>query len=264
MMERLNLDAYKLKWFAIIAMVLNHMAIAWWDIIPSWLVFPLYAIGGLTFPIMAYFVVEGYKHTSNLKRYIFRILMVGIIAMPFHILALGVPLGGGNPALYPWLNIMFSIALSLIVLVIYDKIKFRILFWLIYIVVIIPVSFLFFEWYFIGITMVLLFYIIKNETARRIVPPVFTAVSWAVFGLLAGFMPTYEGMSGLIMNPDFMLVMPTFAIGSLLAAFLIKNYNGGRGKKMKWLFYMFYPLHLAVLLGVAIILGIADLSLIGL
>ena len=68
-----NLDAYKLKWIAIIAMALNHMVIAWWAAIPLWLAFPMYAVGGVTFPIMGYFVVEGYKHTSNFKKYILRL-----------------------------------------------------------------------------------------------------------------------------------------------------------------------------------------------
>jgi len=32
-----------------------------------------------------------------------------------------------------------------------------------------------------------------------------------------------------------------------LAGFLLKGYTGERGKNMKWFFYVFYPLHLAVL-----------------
>ena len=232
-----------------------------------WLAFPLYAAGGLTFPIMAYFVVEGYKHTSNLGRYMLRLLVFGTIAVPFHILALGVPLGGGNPLIYPWLNIMFSINLGLIVLNLYDKIRTRALFWILYVVVITPISFIFFEWSFIGITMVLLYYIIKNENTRRIVPPLFAAAFQFIFFFLATF--TTQAMQdfgdiGLVTNPDFLRVMPTFGIGCLLAAFLIKGYNGERGKRMKWLFYTFYPAHLAVLAIVALALGLIDLSVFGL
>ena len=263
----LHLDAFKLKWIAIIGMVLNHMVITWWEIIPMGLAFPMYAAGGLTFPIMAYFVVEGYKHTSNLKRYMLRLFVVGLIAMPFHIVALAVPLGGGNPMFYPWLNILFSIILSLFVLVLYDKIRFRILFWLLYVILIVPISLIFFEWYFVGVTMVLLFYIIRNESARRIVPPFFAGVCWLVLGLLPMELP-YEllpdGVTPLIANADFMALMPTFAIGCFLSAVLLKNYNGERGKPMKWLFYAFYPLHLFVLAAVGLMLGLVDLSVFGL
>ena len=269
--EMKNLDAFKLKWIAIIGMLLNHMVIAWWEIIPTGLRFPLYAAGGLTFPIMAYFVVEGYRHTANLKRYLLRLFIIGLIAVPFHVLAIGVPIGPG----YPVLNIMFSIILSLIVLVLYDKIKVRALFWVLYVLVIAPISLIFFEWYFIGITMVLLFYIIRNENARRIIPPIFAGSCWLVLSLLSKWSLTYmeatlgaeayaEMAQSLMGNADFALVMLTFAIGCILAALLLKNFNGERGKRMKWFFYIFYPLHLAVLAAVALALGLINLNGFGL
>lgn len=259
-----KLDAYTLKWIAIIGMFLNHMVISWWDILPLGLKFPLYAVGGLTFPIMAYFVVEGYKNTSNLKKYIFRLFIIGVISMPFHILALNVPLVGGNPMFYPWLNIMFTIILSLFVLIIYDKIKYRVLFWIIYIILIVPISLIFFEWYFVGVTTVLLFYIIPNENVRRIVPPVFSGLWWLVFSLLPRELPQElisEGITPLIANTDFITVMKTFCIGCFLALVLLKNYNGERGKKMKWLFYAFYPIHFAFLAIVALVLGLVNINI---
>jgi len=263
----LKLDAYKLKWIAIIGMIFNHMVITWWEILPLWLSFPLYAAGGLTFPIMAYFVVEGYRHTSSLGRYMLRLLVFGMIAVPFHILAIGVPVGGGNPMVYPWLNILFSIVLSLIVLRLYDKIKIRALFWILYVIAFVPIALIFFEWSFIGVTMVLLYHIIRGESARRIVPPIFSGVCFLVFGFLAAAAPTPPGMdvsNMLAFDPGFTRIMPTFAIGCVLAALLIKNYTGERGKRMKWLFYSFYPVHLAVLAIVALALGLIDLSVFGL
>ena len=141
----IRLDAYKLKLIAIIGMITSHMVITWWDIIPAILRYPMYAAGGLTFPIMAYFVAEGYKHTSNLKRYILRILIFGLIALPFHILTISIPMGGGNPMYYPFLNIMFNIIVSLLVLMLYDKIKIKSLFWVIYAIIIVPLSFVLLE-----------------------------------------------------------------------------------------------------------------------
>ncbi|MCL2839858.1 MAG: conjugal transfer protein TraX [Defluviitaleaceae bacterium] len=260
-----KLNAYQLKWIAIIGMVLSHMVAAWWEIIPNWLAFPMWAAGGLTFPIMAFFAVEGYRHTSNLKRYILRLFIVGLIAAPFHILALGMTLGGGNPSLYPWVNIMFSIILGLLTLVLYDKIKSRVAFWLIYVIIIVPFSFIFFEWYFIGITMILLHYIIKNETVRRVVSGLFAAVMFMILAISMSFMQTIEGytrISGALLTyPEFIPVMFVFPIGIIVSALLVKNYNGERGKKMKWLFYIVYPLHFIVLIGVALALGLMDLSI---
>ena len=259
----LGLDAYKLKWIAIIGMILNHIVVAWWEIVPIWLAIPFYAAGGLTFPIMAFFVVEGYKHTSNLGRYILRLFIFGLIAIPFHVIALGMPLG----PTYPFLNILFAIILSLLVLLLYDKIKIKALFWLLYIIVIVPLSFIFIEWYFIGTTTVLLFYIIKNENVRRIVPPIFAGVAWLLLGLLSRvsllLLENVEGMEmpvGLIGDTNFINVMLFFFVGCIVAAVLLKNYSGERGKSMKWLFYIIYPVHLAVLAGVAVALGLVSLN----
>ena len=250
----MKLDAYKLKWIAVIAMILNHIVIAWWEIVPIGLAFPMYAVGGLTFPIMAFFVAEGYRHTSSLKRYVLRVLLVGVVALPFHYLALGLPLA-------PSLNIMFTIALSLGVLKMYDKIKIRALFWIIYILVIVPVS-LIFEWSFPGITMVLLFYIIKNEKRRRVLPPIFAMLLGFVISLVY-LIPGIDmpEKSGIMADPRYTAVSATFLIGMLLASVLLTRFNGERGRKMKWLFYTFYPLHLAVLAIVALSLGLVEFGL---
>jgi len=262
----MKLDAYKLKLIAIIAMFFNHMVIAWWVIIPEWLRFPMYAVGGITFPVLAYFVVEGYRHTSSLKRYVLRLLGFGLLAMPFHIVAISVSFGGGHPNAYPWLNIMFTIAASLGVLALYDKIKSRVLFWLLYVVVIVPLSFFLLEWYFIGPTTVLLFYVIKKENVRRVVAPLFAGVMMFLGALLPLGLPESmlpEGFTPLVAYPGFPNVMATFAIGCVAAAILLLNYNGQRGKKMKWLFYAFYPLHFVLLAVVALALGFVDLSFFG-
>lgn len=250
------MDAYKLKLIAIIGMVTSHMVITWWDIIPQWLAFPMYAAGGLTFPIMAFFVAEGYKHTSNLKRYILRLSVIAVIALPFHIFALSIPMGGGNLSVYPFLNIIFTIILSLFVLVLYDKIKIRALFWLMYVVLIVPIAFLF-EWYFIGVTMVLMYHIIRNENVRRIAPSILAGVFFFITALFSIWaQPVLESLNtpGLIANADFVTIMLVFPIGCFLAGILLRRYNGERGKQMKYLFYVFYPLHLVILSGVALVL----------
>jgi len=230
-------------------MVLNHIVIAWWEIIPLKLAFPFYAAGGLTFPIMGFFVVEGYKNTSNLKKYISRILVAGLISLPFHYLTIGL-------ALAPSLNIMFTITLSLGVLVMYDKIQSRILFWLLYVFLIVPVSSIF-EWSFIGVSMVLLFYIIKDEKMRRTLPPV-CAVLLGTLSSLIFLIPGIDmpEMHGITSDPDFKAVNLTFILGILLASILLRNFNGERGKETKWLFYVFYPAHLIVLAAVAMALGL--------
>ena len=259
-----HLDAYKLKWIAIIGMALSHMFYAWWDIMPFWLILILSGLGGLTFPIMSFFVVEGYKHTSNLKKYMLRLFVFGLIALPFHFLVIG----------WPVLNIMFMIVWGLFILILYDKIKIRILFWLLYIIVIVPISYLVFEYYFIGTNLILMFYIIKNETARRIAPPLFAGVTWfamTALGLWRIAATSAEAVvqdgifrnAHFLFNREFMLSIIPFALVSMFVAVLLKNYNGERGKRMKWLFYIMYPLHFAVLAAIAFALGLINLGTFG-
>ena len=266
----LRLDAYKLKWIAIIGMVLNHMVFALWGALPLWLAFPMYAAGGVTFPIMAYFVVEGYKHTSNLKKYLFRLCIFGIISIPFHILVFRGGIG---------VNIMFTIMLSLLALVMYDKIKSPVVFWILFVILLAISTMLVMDWYIIGPVVVIMYYIIKKENVRRLLPGIVAGVFWFVFlGLgLLGLIATeamieagYEaeimtgGMAMDFFTVEFFTVAMTFIVGCIIGAVLIRGYNGERGKRMKWLFYAFYPLHLAILAAVSLTLGLAGFDLLGL
>jgi len=251
-----GLDAFRLKWIAIIGMILNHAVIAWWHIIPVGAAVPMYAAGGLTFPIMAYFVVEGYRHTSNLKKYILRLAIFGAISIPFHALTFG----------FLGLNIMFTIIVGIVSLVLYDKIKIRPLFWILFVIIALLTTYpIFFDWGIIGVIVILLTHIIRNEKARRIVPAIVAGAFMLLFSLIAiwdmnnAYLQTeIVGMPGY--DHTLMLVSATFIIGCLAAAFLLRKFNGERGKRMKWLFYSFYPLHLALLGIVAFIMGWVDTS----
>jgi len=269
-MKRLSFDAYTLKWIAVIAMILNHIGIAWHPILPTWILLPCYAIGGITYTVMAFFVVDGYRYTSDLKKYMLRLLLFSLIAQAFHPMVLGITqlLPG------PFLNILFAILLSLIVLFMYDKIKTRALFWLLFIVA--CVASLYIDLYFIGVLIPLLYYTIKKENMRRTLPGIISGTVFLVLGLLSTLSILYlqntPGMEqelqhmleSMGMTMDLVIATPTFAIGCFLGAILVRNYNGERGKPAKWLFYVAYPLHLAIIAGVAVALGITGFSLFGL
>ena len=259
----LKLDAYKLKWIAIVGMALSHIYYAFPELIPFPLAMVLSAFGGVTFAIMAFFAVEGYRHTSNLAKYLGRLLIFGLIATPFHFLVIAMP----N------LNILFTIILGLIVLVLYDKIKIKVLFWLLYIIVIIPIATFYFEMMFIGVTMILLFHIIRNESARRIVPPLVSMALWLVLGAFTLWSISMNALLPVAESPfrnahftasaDFMMMLIPFGIVCGLTSILLKGYNNERGKRMKWFFYSFYPAHFIVLAAIGIALGTISLSVFG-
>ena len=254
-----GLNAYQLKWIAIIGMALSHMVYAWHEILPLWLMIPLAASGGLTFPIMGYFVVEGYKHTSNLKKYFLRLLVFGLIASLFY------------PLVFRALqfNIMFSIMLCLVMFLVYDKLNGRFWFWLIFPLFL--VAALFMDWWIFGPIMLLLYYLIRTESTRRVVPALVGGglfVLFALWGLfqvralyaIPGGAEIAAELLGTMGSMDFMISSIFMIFGVLAAAYMLKHYNGERGKSAKWLFYVAYPLHLAILGGIALALGLVDLS----
>ncbi|MCL2531783.1 MAG: conjugal transfer protein TraX [Oscillospiraceae bacterium] len=270
-------NAHQLKWIAMIGMFLHHALYPWQDVLPLWLLIPMYAAGGLAFPILGYFIVEGYKHTSNLKRYILRLGLFGAIAIPFYMLSLG---------LFRF-NIMFSIIVSLLLLLIYDKLKHRavlkVVYALIFVLVSIPMI-LIFDWLFFGPLVVLLYHIIKQENARRLIPGIVAGLLWlalsafSMWGLLQvgpylyadGPMMTAEFAQaqrdmiyGMMGNTNVVISSLFFPVFCFIGAFLIKNFNGERGKRAKWLFYGFYPAHLAAIAIVALITGFTSFSVFG-
>jgi hypothetical protein len=52
-----------------------------------------------------------------------------------------------------------------------------------------------------------------------------------------------------------------FPIGTFLIIPFLRAYNGERGRRAKYLFYTFYPLHLAVLAAIAFAFGLTDFSI---
>jgi len=269
-MQKLSLNAYTLKWIAIIGMIANHVAIAWSAILPLGVMLPMYAVGGLTYTIMAFFVVDGYRYTSNLKKYIGRLLLIGLIAQAFHPMVLGVT--QIMPGIF--LNIMFTITLSLIVLLLYDKIKIRALFWILVFPIAIILS-LHMDLFFMGPIIPLLYYTIKKESRRRTLPGVVSGTIWLIVGLLSalsilallhtpgGEQQVYYLLNEMGMTMPMVWATPTFALGCFAAAILLRNYNGERGKPAKWLFYIIYPAHLAVIAVISVALGLTEFSLFG-
>ena len=77
--ETAGINANGLKLIAILAMTVDHFA---WILLPLELpgAEALHVIGRLAFPIMAYFIVEGFHHTRNAKRYLVRLLVLAVVS----------------------------------------------------------------------------------------------------------------------------------------------------------------------------------------
>lgn len=98
----LDITGFQLKIAAIVAMTCNHVANVFGAALPAQLNFALYAVGGMTFPIMAFLLVEGYVHTSDLRKYALRLLAFALVAQVPYQLVFG--LKG---------NVLFTLAIGL-------------------------------------------------------------------------------------------------------------------------------------------------------
>lgn len=73
-----NLTANQLKFIAIIATFIDHIAVVLVSN-QSILGQVMHTIGRITMPIMCYFIAEGYHKTRDIKKYVLRLLTFAII-----------------------------------------------------------------------------------------------------------------------------------------------------------------------------------------
>lgn len=222
-----GINASALKLIAIIGMTMDHTGIVFGDYLPLWAKIALYAFGGLTFPTMAFLLVEGYRHTSNFKRYALRLLIfAGVSLLPF------------MWAMHsPSLNVMFTLLLGLITLYLYDHMKNRVGFWLVF-VLFIFISVIM-DWSLMGVPMVLMYYTLDGKWKKLIIP-VLLPIGFALTELVIGY----------FFFPSIGQALPSVAfafVGCSLTVPLLASYNGKRGRSIKYLFYIYYPGHLLIL-----------------
>ena len=191
----------------------------------------LRAIGRMAFPIYCYLLVEGFVHTHNLKKYILRILVVAIASeLPFDYLFYNTFFHSDHN------NVMWELALGLVVLYCYSKVdELALNNFLIYIlrVCIMCVSmaiatFANLDYRLGGILCISVMYYLRGTDTKRNL----TAFATGVFVLALG--------SGMIEAVAFLMLIPMYF------------YHGTRGRDSKYIrlfFYWFYPVHL-ILLGI--------------
>lgn len=180
-------------------------------------------LGRISFPLFAFLLTEGYVHTSNLKKYFYRLFVFGLISqIPFLIFRTYVGVG-------VWLNIMFTLLLGLFAILIFDKVEFKLLSFslvaiIAYIGYLIKVDY---GWF--GVILVFLFYLFKSNKLSL-------TVSFISLVLIR-----YYLINALDLYHIYSIVF------TILPILIIWLYNGKEGKKLKYFYYLFYPIHLIIL-----------------
>ncbi len=234
------LDSNMIKFIAIIAMTVDHI---------TWMIFPgypkeilpvvLHIIGRITCPIMCYFIAEGYHHTRDIEKYTKRLFVFAFISHFAYVFASMnfvdwksfIPFYYGD--VLNQTSVMWSLAWGLVMLRVANsnKIKNNILKVLL-IIIICLISFPS-DWSCIAGLCILAFGTNRGNFKRQMEWMIFYVTIYAVVYFLA-----IDKMYGLVQ------------MAVILAIPILSIYNGQRGKNivvnkiMKWLFYIYYPMHL--------------------
>ncbi len=220
-----GLSSFALKLVAIVGMTLNHAGYLFYYHLPFEAHLILFAVGGITFPVMAFLLVEGYRHTSNIKRYAGRLFVFALISeVPY------------------WLflahegNVLFTLLIGLIALYLYDHIKQRAAFWLAFVgLTLLSMAC---DWGLLGPLMILMMRALPGPRQRIVYPLLLPIASHGIPPLL-----TIVATLSLTPLPSALYAL----VGCTLAIPLLMAYNGSRGRPLKYFFYAYYPAHILVL-----------------
>lgn len=263
----------QLKLFAICSMVFDHvvrifplyymllpLALPFWDAgrddIAVWLTEDLrhylMYIGRLAAPIFIYCVARGFSHTSDVRRYIGRVLITAVIAqVPYTLfyLAEGRVYGDARDWREAGLNILFTLALALCVLWAHEALKRRRL------VFLSPVAVTAATWFAVQldleggkgyIILAWVYYVARTrprwQKALIYIPAVLLSrwrlVLWVVESL--GTAELDMALSNCLLN----------VLGNYLGMLVTLADNGEKGragKGFQYFCYAFYPAHFALL-----------------
>ncbi len=234
-----NLSLNSLKYIAIAAMLIDHIAIAFVDQ-DSNLFLAMDLIGRITGPIMFYAAVEGYHHTSNLTKYLKRLFIFAMISYLPAIYAFQTDFDPLN------LNVIFTIFFGVLAITARRKItnpllKTVIIFSLIIISV-------FGDYGVVGVLIILVFDFYYGNLKNQLFA--YLVIVFSEFGVLYFFTnPIYNLAYGNAI--DFQELRADIVnLGYFLPAILLSFYSGKQGQRSnfsKWAFYVFYPAHLIII-----------------
>lgn len=233
--KKIFVDGFSLKVIAIIAMFINHIGVAFKLGHSNPAMFTLTEfIGKLTFPIMAFLVVEGFFYTRSVKKYAMRLAFFWIISIyPFHWLHF--PLTSGITLDECFNNVLFTLLMGLLMLWFYQNTSGKLAH--IFIVLFFTIATGFSDVQFIDPLIMFGFFKIKKMPEKIIYPISIVTIIMEILYLII-FYVSPKSLPGLtVLTP----------LGLLMTIPFLLRYNGKRGynpKFVKWGFYWFYPLHL--------------------
>lgn len=216
----LGRDAIKI--LAIVTMTIDHIGLIFFPERGS-----LRFIGRLSFPLFCYLIVLGIESTRNVARYFGRLIVFAFIAQLPYSIAFGI-------GILENLNILFTLASSVLFMTLLLPLR------KLSVLCVIPAAasiFLSFDYGLYGILLVLCMYVLKKNMAVGGL----SMLSLNSFFLYIHYIPSRQLLS--------MLAVPLTILHKrgLVRNDLTRPSKAPYSPLKKYLFYIYYPLHLAML-----------------
>lgn len=237
---KFGLTANVLKLIAIVSMTIDHVA---WTIFPGFSMHPvaifMHILGRIACPVFCFFMVQGYIHTRNFKKYFTRILIFAVISHVPYVLSSfnyvdAYSLIPGYYGIFNQTSVLWGLACGLLLIKVDDS-NLKWFYKLILSVLICLISFPA-DWSCVAPLIIFFMWAYRDNFKKQMVAMVLMVVSYFIVYMLA-------------LN----IVYAVLQFGVVLAIPLLWLYNGKRGgsdkfnKFMKWFFYAYYPLHLLII-----------------
>ena len=230
-MKRISFNANQLKMIAMVAMTIDHLVDVIFPNYPTdWWIIGLHIIGRLAAPIFWFFIAEGYFYTRNWKKYALRLLGFAVVSHFAYNFAFGIPFIPFQTSVFNQTSVIWSLFWGLIALVINDCPKLKQWQKTVIIIGILAVSFCS-NWSCIAVLAIMSISDNRGNFKKQMISMMIWVGMYAVIYII--------------------FINPVYGIIQLFVALtipLLKAYNGERGswKGMKYLFYIYYPLHLII------------------
>lgn len=208
-----------------------------------WLRTMLEVVGRIAFPIFAWFTAEGCHKTRAPGKYLLRLSIFAVLSeIPFQLSFYGAGYLGIKFACH---NVIFTMLLGAGAIICSGKLKELKISIAMAVMVpsVVAVAlgwFLHTDYNAWGVALIICLYYLPREKDRLVF-----LLCW-----ITVFMLIWHGWNGEILvwlsgSNDYRLLLQW--VGALFSVAFLASYNGKKGRGAKWLFYVFYPLHLTVL-----------------
>ncbi len=216
------MNTFTIKIIAILAMAIDHIGV---------FIFPqavfLRALGRLSFPLFAWMIANGAKHTKDINAYLKRLFIFSLLSqIPYTIAFRSIDVS------FAQLNIFFTLFLGLLGIKVIRDGKSNLVKIIAVLVYSATAQLIDSDYGMLGVLSIISFYIYFEDIKMMLL-----SQSAIYFGLLPILVLTKQVAFSMVS------IIQPFALISL---FFVAFYNGKPGPRVKYLFYVFYPLQYVI------------------